>query len=240
MSEGGAGHDPIGEAALETISELNRFNRWMYEVIAPHCHGRMLEVGSGIGNLSRCFLEDGHDLVLSDLRAPYVRRLEDDFPGRSVVSIDLVHPRFSEVYAHHLAQFDTVFALNVVEHIADDVRALENCRRLVRPGGAVVILVPAYEWLHNKLDVHLGHYRRYTRRTLVQAFERAGLEVTRTQYFNAVATAGWAVTGGLFSREEIPKAEATLFDRLVPLWKLVDRVVGERVGLSVIAVGRVP
>jgi hypothetical protein len=47
------------------------------------------------------------------------------------------------------------------------------------------------------------------------------------------------VTGGLFSREEIPRAEATLFDRLVPVWRLVDRLVRRRVGLSVIAVGRV-
>jgi SAM-dependent methyltransferase len=238
MSEGGAGHDPIGEAALETISELGRFNRWMYETIRPHCHGRMLEVGSGIGNLSRCFLDDGCDLVLSDLRAPYVRRLQDDFPGRRVESIDLVHPRFEAVYGQHLGAFDTVFALNVVEHIADDVKALENCRRLVRAGGAVVILVPAYEWLHNRLDVHLGHYRRYTRGSLVDAFGRAGLEVTHTQYFNAVATAGWAMTGGLFAREEIPHAEASLFDRLVPLWRWVDKAVGERFGLSVIAVGR--
>lgn len=236
MSEGGAGHDPIGEAALETISELGRFNRWMYETIRPHCAGRMLEVGSGIGNLSRCFLDDGCDLVLSDLRAPYVRRLQDDFPGRAVVSIDLVHPRFSEVYGEHLCAFDTVFALNVVEHIADDVRALENCRRLVRPGGRVVILVPAYEWLHNTLDRHLGHYRRYTRRTLVESLERAGLEVAHTQYFNAVATAGWAMTGGLFGRQEIPHTEASLFDRLVPLWRWVDKAVGERFGLSVIAV----
>ncbi|MBL8936091.1 MAG: methyltransferase domain-containing protein, partial [Archangium sp.] len=186
------------------------------------------------------FVDEGHDLVLSDLRAPYVRRLEQSFPGHDVVSIDLVHARFADVYAHHLGTFDTVFALNVVEHIADDVRALENCRRLVKPGGNVVILVPAYKWLHNELDVQLGHYRRYTRKTLVEAFSRAGLEVTNTQYFNAVATLGWAVTGGLFSRPEIPKAEATLFDRLVPLWKLADRLLARRAGLSVIAVGRVP
>lgn len=239
MSEGGAGHDPVGEAALETISGLSHFNRWMYETIRPHCFGRMLEVGSGIGNLSQCFVDEGHDLVLSDLRTPYVRRLQQSFPGHDVVSIDLVHARFADVYAHQLATFDTVFALNVVEHIADDVRALENCRRLVKPGGNVVILVPAYEWLHNELDVQLGHYRRYTRKTLVAAFERAGLEVTNTQYFNAVATLGWAVTGGLFARPEIPKAEATVFDRLVPLWKFADRLLAKRAGLSVIAVGRV-
>jgi SAM-dependent methyltransferase len=239
MSEGGAGHDAVGAAALETISELGRFNRWMYETIRPHCTGRMLEVGSGIGNLSRFFLEDGCDLVLSDLRVPYVERLKDSFTSRDVVSIDLVHPRFTTLYAQHLGQFDTVFALNVVEHIADDVGALENCRKLVRPGGVVVILVPAYEWLHNRLDVQLGHYRRYTRTTLTSAFRQAGLEVSKSWYFNAAATLGWALTGGVFSREEIPKGEATLFDRLVPLWRLVDRALGSRVGLSVIAVGQV-
>ncbi len=237
MSEGGAGVDVAGEAALETISGLGRFNRWMYETIRPHCHGRMLEVGSGIGNLSRCFLDEGADLVMSDLRPSYVRRLSAQFPGREVTSIDLVHPRFAEAFASHLGRFDTVFALNVVEHIADDVLALENCRRLTRPGGAVVVLVPAYEVLHNRLDEELGHFRRYTRWTLATAFERAGLSVSRTFHFNAVATLGWAVTGGVLRRPRIPTVEASLFDRLVPAWKLVDRVLGRRMGLSVIAVG---
>lgn len=237
MSDGGAAQDVAGEAALETISGLGRFNEWMYETIRPYCHGRLLEVGSGIGNLSQCFLDDGADLVMSDLRPAYVRRLEGRFPGREVCSIDLVDPRFEAVAGRHLGRYDTVFALNVVEHIADDVLALENCRRLVRPGGTVLVLVPAYEALHNRLDVELGHYRRYTRRSLEQAFARAGLTVSRSFHFNAVATLGWAVTGGLLGRPRIPTVEATLFDRLVPAWRLVDRLLGHQVGLSVISVG---
>lgn len=240
MSEGGAGHDAAGEETLETISGLRHFNRWMYETIRPHCHGRLLEVGSGIGNLSRCFLDEGHDLVMSDLRAPYVRRLRSEFPRSDVLSIDLVHSRFSDVYAAHLGRFDTVFALNVLEHIADDVLALENCRKLVRRGGAVVMLVPAYEVLHNRLDAQLGHFRRYRRSTLEAAFSSAGLEVMSTQYFNAAATLGWFLTGALMGKKEIPRAEAGLFEALVPLWRRVDRLVGQRVGLSVITAGRVP
>lgn len=240
MSEGGAGHDVAGEVTLETISALNDFNRWMYETIRPHCHGRLLEIGSGIGNLSRCFLDEGHDLVMSDLREPYVRRLRSQFPGREVLSIDLVHARFSQQYAAHLARFDTVFALNVLEHIADDVKALENARRLTRPGGAVVMLVPAYEALHNRLDSQLGHFRRYRRATLEAAFQRAGLEVMSTRYFNAAATLGWFVTGSVLRKAEIPRAEAGLFEALVPLWRRVDRLLGQRVGLSVITAGRVP
>lgn len=237
MSDGGAARDVAGEEALETIGGLGRFNRWMYETIRPYCHGRLLEVGSGIGNLSQCFLDDGADLVMSDLRPGYVRRLEARFPGREVCSLDLVNPRFTTDAAGHLGRYDTVFALNVVEHIADDVLALENCRRLVRPGGTVLVLVPAYEALHNRLDVELGHFRRYTRGTLSEAFGRAGLSVSRAFHFNAVATVGWAVTGGLLARPRIPTVEATLFDRLVPAWRLVDRLLGHRVGLSVIAVG---
>ncbi len=238
MSEGGAGHDATGAATLETISELGRFNRWMYETIRPLCHGRLLEVGSGIGNLSRCFLDEGHDLVMSDLREPYVRRLSRDFPEEEVVSIDLVHARFAESYRQHLASFDTVFALNVIEHIADDVQALANCAQLIRRDGTVVILVPAYELLHNRLDDHLGHFRRYTARSLSDTFSRAGLEVTSTSYFNAAATLGWLLTGKLMGKEAIPKAEANLFEALVPVWKWVDRLVAKRVGLSVIATGR--
>jgi SAM-dependent methyltransferase len=77
-----------------------------------------------------------------------------------------------------------VTALDVVEHLDDDVAALRELGR-VAADGLVVVAVPAYPWAWSDHDVRLGHRRRYTRATLVAAAQAAGLEVLRTTYFHS-------------------------------------------------------
>ena len=81
-------------------------------------------------------------------------------------------------------RFDVAVCLDVIEHIEDDLRALRELRRVVRPGGILLVTVPAYQWLWSEHDVINHHKRRYTRKTLSAAAEQAGWEATRTTYFN--------------------------------------------------------
>ncbi len=93
--------------------------------------------------------------------------------------------------------FDLVAATDVVEHVEDDLAAVRELLRVTRPGGHVVITVPAYRWLWSDSDVQLGHYRRYTRPEIIRRCRAAGAEVSRASYFNttllpAIATVRWA------------------------------------------------
>ena len=80
---------------------------------------------------------------------------------------------------------DVLTAFDVLEHLPDDVAAASEFRRVLRPGGAAVISVPAYRWLWSGHDVVHGHRRRYTRRRLAAILARSGLVVTSSGYFNA-------------------------------------------------------
>jgi SAM-dependent methyltransferase len=84
------------------------------------------------------------------------------------------------------ASFDLATALDVIEHIDDDVAALAELRRALRPGGRLLVAVPAYRFLWGKQDEVSHHRRRYTARTLRGALERAGFAVDRTSYFNTI------------------------------------------------------
>jgi 2-polyprenyl-3-methyl-5-hydroxy-6-metoxy-1,4-benzoquinol methylase len=234
--------DPHGKITLEVISEAKRFNRWMYETIEPFCTGKILEIGSGIGNISDYFLEAGKTIVLSDLRKNYLDHLGKKFSRYpnllGVEQIDLVDPDFNRKFEPGFETFDTVYALNVVEHIEDDHLAIRNMTSFLKDDGHVIILVPAYNFLYNHFDRMLGHYRRYSRKTLTSILEKNRLKVIHSQYFNLAGTVGWYVSGKLQKNETIPGKQMKLYNRLVPVFRILDRIFFNAAGLSVIAVAR--
>lgn len=236
------GTDPSGLQTLEDLAAARQFNRWMFDVIRPWCKGHVLEAGSGIGNLSAVFLEQQLTLTTSDLREEYCQVLQEKFGNHpyfnGVVAMDLSIPDFDTRHASLLQQFDTVVALNVIEHIENDQLAIRNCRSLLQPGGQMVILVPAYQSLYNSFDKELGHFVRYTKDRLQQLLKGQHLEIIHASYFNAAGILGWAMNGSLLKKKTIPRNQLLLFDKLVPVFKLIDSITFHRVGLSVIAIGR--
>jgi SAM-dependent methyltransferase len=84
------------------------------------------------------------------------------------------------------ASFDLAASLDVIEHLEDDLTALRELRRVVAPDGALLVTVPAYQWLWSGHDEVNHHFRRYTRRSLQRAGEQAGWRQVRTTYFNSL------------------------------------------------------
>lgn len=224
-----------GEKTLESISVANKFNRWMYDAISPYCNGKILEIGSGIGNISNFFLKNGYDITLSDIRSQYRDFLTQVIVADRVLNIDIVHPNFENEYKDLLGKFDTVFALNVVEHVKDDVVALRNIQKLSSKDGTVVILVPAYQSLYNEFDKQLYHFRRYTKNTLRNIIP-LNTTIIKEKYFNFMGILGWFIVGGILKKEIIPKGDMKIYDFFVPFFKIVDKLLFNRIGLSCIII----
>jgi SAM-dependent methyltransferase len=83
-------------------------------------------------------------------------------------------------------EFDLAVSLDVIEHLEDDRAALRELRRTVKPGGALLVTVPAYQWLWSGHDEINHHHRRYTSASLRQAAEAAGWQTARTTHFNSL------------------------------------------------------
>jgi SAM-dependent methyltransferase len=230
--------DPEGWETLDVIAEADSFNEWMYQTIKPYCRGRILEIGSGIGNISQFFVDANADITLSDIRVAYCNELRKKFTTvRDVLELDLTHPSFDLTYAAHLQQYETVFALNVVEHIEDDALAIRNCHKLLKDGGWLIILVPAYQALYNRFDKELEHFRRYTKKELNRKMTNAAFRIKHSQYFNFMGIPGWYISGKLQKNKTIPKSQMSFYNKLVPVFKLVDKCLFNSAGLSVVSVG---
>ncbi len=229
--------DQEGAQILDAISSATHFNRWMYESVEPYCKGKILEVGSGVGNISSFFLDSKKEITLTDLRPVYRKTLIKKFrlSSEKVIDLDIAHPEFKTTYAHLLNSFDSVFALNVVEHIKDDVLAIENMYSLLKQGGQMLVLVPAYQGLYNDIDLALEHYRRYNSKSLSQLMSNWA-PIKKSFYFNAMGIMAWWIGGKILKQKTIPESEMKIYNFFVPLFKIIDKLTGNRIGLSVVCV----
>lgn len=234
--------DSEGMETLEVVGEAQRFNSWMYKTILPYCHGNILEIGSGIGNISEQFLRDNHRISLTDLRENYCQILRDKFSNysnlESVFTLDIIDPEFDTKHSDKFGTYDSIYALNIVEHVKDDNLAIANCKKLLKPGGNLVILVPAYQKLYNGFDEELEHYRRYTQDSLDKLFKNNDLNIIHRQYYNFVGIFGWWFSGNILGKRTIPEGQMKIYNSLVPIIRLMDKIVLNKAGLSVITVGR--
>jgi 2-polyprenyl-3-methyl-5-hydroxy-6-metoxy-1,4-benzoquinol methylase len=234
--------DPIGAETLDYIGEAEAFNKWMYSVISPSLKGKVLEIGSGTGNMSEFLLNDKNDVTLSDLRSEYceylLKRFKENQSLVSVKQINLEEPEFENKYPALQNCFDSVFAMNVIEHIENDSLAVQNCRKLLKEGGNLLILVPSYQWLYCRFDKELGHFRRYNRKSLLTLLKSNGFAVKELFNFNAIGVFGWFLFGKLLNQEQIKQKQMRLYNSLVPLFILTDKLLFRKFGLSLIIIAR--
>jgi len=137
---------------------------------------RILDVGCGTGGnlemLSEFGAVEGVDV---SQEAVDFCRARDVAPVTQAIAEDLPYDDES---------FDLVTGFDLIEHLDDDVAGLKEMRRVLRPGGRVLLVVPAFMWLWGVQDDISHHRRRYRLPELRQAVERAGLHVERATYAN--------------------------------------------------------
>jgi SAM-dependent methyltransferase len=229
----------IGGRTLEIFGRTPKVNAWIYSKFADHVRGDVLEIGSGIGNLSRLILKDARSAVLTDVESQYIAGLDQEFgreEGVVVTRFNLDEPAPAEI-AHR--RFDAIVAVNVIEHIQDDERAVQIVASLLKPGGKFLIYVPAVPFAYGSLDRMLGHYRRYTAQSLATLLRGAGLEPGPIRYFNFFGLLGWFVNGRILRRKSLSEKQIALFERLVTFLRIEDQV-QLPIGLGVISCAAKP
>jgi len=215
--------DAFGSQILGRLARAPRFNAWMADAIRPHCGRRVLEIGSGTGNLTRRLVpRDAY--VASDVNPLYLQTLRHLTHDRPYLDVTLTDVTRGESFPKIPGGFDTVVCLNVIEHVDDDRGALENIRGALAPGGQAIVLVPQGPRLHGTLDEVLGHKRRYTEAGLRQLALDAGFEVREVLPFNRVGTPAWWLNGKLLRRRHFGLAQIAILNLLTPVFRRVDRL----------------
>jgi SAM-dependent methyltransferase len=210
----------------------------MADTVRPFVGKRVLEIGSGIGNLTRALMPRDR-YTASDINPNYLDYLAtfaESRPYLDVRHFDLADPAASEEIA---GSYDTVVCLNVLEHVAQESQGARNLLSVLAPGGRAIVLVPQGPGLYGTLDKVLGHERRYTTAMLHASLESAGFEVERIFGFNRASRPGWWWNGTVLKREHFSRVQLKILDWMIWLIRRIDHLLPWP-GVSLIAVARRP
>ena len=225
------------EGVFDSLRDGGNYADWIAELIEPHLGHDVLEVGAGHGELTERLRGAGRHVVATDLSPRCVRELAERFasdPHVEVHHADLV-PSGSD------DQFDTIVAVNVLEHLPRDEDALTRLVARLRPGGRLVVVVPAFESLYSAVDARIGHRRRYRKSEFTPELDRAGLRVIEARYVNAFGAVAWWLFARQLGRVPAPAWAARTFDRLaVPATRRFEADRTARFGEALVCVAERP
>jgi SAM-dependent methyltransferase len=220
-------------STLDNLDAATNYADWIVALMAPYLHGRILEVGAGHGTFTSLLAQFG-PVTATELSDRAVAVLRERYAGSDRVTVRHVDERTE-------TGFDTAVMVNVLEHIDDDVVALRSLAADLRPGGQIVIYSPAFNALYSRFDAAVGHYRRYTKGSLVRTIDDAELEVVDIRYVNAVGALAWYIVATRLGRRPTEGWSTQLFDRVaVPVVRRAEQRVTPPFGQSLLAVARRP
>lgn len=222
---------------LELFSSVRHWKTYWSQQVQPFFAGDALEVGAGIGS-NTPFL-DGKGVrrwVCLEPDARLVARLTENLR-------QLGNSRPYEIVCGTIEslvgrEFDTIIYIDVLEHIENDRKELNEAASRLRRGGHLIVVAPAHQLLFTPFDAGIGHFRRYNRPTL-RSLSPSGLQIIRIRYLDAMGLAASAANL-LILRQSMPTpSQLRFWDRwMIPVSRVLDRLLLYSIGKSIVAVWR--
>jgi SAM-dependent methyltransferase len=207
-----------------------RYTTYIGKLIAEYIpvEGRVLELGSGDG------------LQTSKIISPQARfTCIEQSQTRGETLLSLGYKVSQDLTVHIGSNSKVLFSLNCLEHIDDDLDVLRTIRECLAPDGRLVLYVPALPLLFSNMDRHVGHYRRYTRKSLSAALLQAGFKVCSYEYVDSIGVIASLVYKFLPSTSGEPSPKSvSLYDSLFfPLSRFFDKFLHRFVGKNLLMIG---
>jgi SAM-dependent methyltransferase len=220
---------------LEAMSSADHYRRWIVDDFARYLGRSVAEVGAGIGSITRILLEQPIERIESfEPSANMFPHLAEAVRGQARATA--VNGLFGAEQAGR--DFDSVVYINVIEHVEHEREELLAAFAALRPGGFLLVFVPALAWLYSDFDREVGHFRRYSRDGLERVIVHAGFEIVESRYFDVAGVLPWYLYFTLLGRR-MGHGSVSLYDRIVvPPMRVLENLVRPPIGKNILLVAR--
>lgn len=231
--------DPFFARDLQQMARANNYRRWQFQMIAPYLHGKVLEIGGGIGNFTPALAQAVESVVSLEPNAYCHQQLVEKTKSLPNVT---VYQMTAEVLDQRMPpdyRADTAVCMNVLEHIRDDEAALRIFSRRLKTGGTLALLIPAAPWLFGEIDRKLGHYRRYSKAGVRALLKKTGLTAVKLRYFNFIGVWAWWWNARIAKSKTQNDSQIHIFDNYIVPWQSrLEAVLPPPIGQSLLVVAR--
>ncbi len=223
---------------LELFAEAKNWRNYIRVLLRKYIKGDVLEVGAGMGSNTRLLcrsqsyskwlcLEPDNELFHALEQSIDLNGITNCYARNGTVDI-LNNEQF----------FDSILYIDVLEHIRNDKKEVIKASQHLKANGNLVILGPAHQWLFTPLDAVIGHYRRYNKQMLKRALPN-DIEAMKLAYLDCVGLLA-SLGNKLVLRQSLPTLkQIKVWDKfMVPISRILDPVLGYRLGKSILLVGR--
>jgi len=223
---------------LELFVQATHWKNYIQHAVQPFIGDHVMEIGAGLGGTTR-FLCDGSQTrwICLEPDASLAAKLQDAINAGEIPSCcESVVGTLTTDCVNSV--IDTVLYIDVLEHIENDAEELRNAIRVMKPGGHVVVLSPAHQWLFTPFDEAIGHFRRYTKRTL-SALTPPDATLVHLTYLDSVGLLASLANRLLLRSAEPTHRQIQLWDKgMVRTSRVLDPMLGRKIGKSVLGVWR--
>jgi len=221
---------------LELFKDAKNWKDYWFSIIDPYIGKRILDVGAGIGATAKMFQKKNIDHYLAiDTDQSNIEAIKDSNISKKINgTFGCICGDISSVDSDQL--FDTILYIDVLEHIPNDCSELELAYNHLLPGGRIIVLSPAHQWLYSPFDDSVGHCRRYSKKTLTSVKPKKST-IDMMDYIDSVGVIA-SMSNRLVLRSKYPTKEQIKIwdDYMIPISVYLDRAIRFRVGKSIIAI----
>lgn len=219
---------------LESMSKAGWYNKWLLGQFREFLSGDILEVGCGIGNFTDLLTQFGNVWAV-DINSEYLKKTEDRFGGKVKVGFGDIE---KAKYFLKNQRFECIVCLNVLEHIKDDSKALNNLFKLLKPQGVLILLLPAHQFLYGEIDKSIGHFRRYDKSGIRKKLEKIGFKIIKSKRLNFLGAFGWFIVGRVLKQKTVQEGNIKIFNLIAPLFLQIEKFVEPPIGTSILIIAQ--
>jgi SAM-dependent methyltransferase len=222
-----------GELAL--FRNAYHWKSYLRTILSPYIRGRVLEVGAGIGSTTLTLAELGEAWLCLEPDASLAAQIPETLSQRPARNGVRVRVGTLESLCDNEG-FDTILYIDVLEHIKDDKEEVASAANHLASGGRLIVLSPAHPFLFTPFDSHIGHYRRYNKRS-IRALTPPTLQNETVQYLDSVGMLASLGNRWVLKSSMPTVTQIAVWDRyMVPVSVYLDRLLGYHLGKSILGV----
>jgi ubiquinone/menaquinone biosynthesis C-methylase UbiE len=232
-------HPDLSES-LKKRQKIDRYSMWMYNSFKKYIGKRVLDIGSGTGNIIKYYIDTCELVLATDIFQHQVDYVKQRFTNNKVESylFDIANDDIAKFSEENI---DTITCINVLEHIEKDYDALIKMKSVVNEQGKIIILVPAFSKLYGTMDKACGHYRRYDRKQLQKLAEKADLRIIENRYFNFLGVIPWYYKGRILKSQKtfsdgLNDSNSKIYNAAVKFLQPIENILKPAFGISEIIV----